>query len=102
MTTNEMKQQASEYANMNLPQKMKLTEEQGKLLMIWELAGDLSRKFREYPTMELPTDDEIATLYASDLPSAVAAVDRLNAKYRSGYHHSAIIAGVAHQLGIRR
>lgn len=102
MTREEMIAAAAEFDAMPCYAQWELPKDRQSLCEVWVLAAKLARGFREYPALEIPTDAEIETLYAADLNTARAAVDALNAKYRSGWSHSAQIAGVAARLGIRR
>lgn len=102
MTRDEMIAAADAFDAMPCYAQWELSKDWQLLCEVWVLAKKLARGFREYPTLELPTESEIETLYAADLSTARAAVDALNAKYRSGWSHSAAIAGVAIRLGIQR
>ena len=101
-TKSDMVKLADAFSAMPAYKRVGMPNDQVRLLQAWELAGDLSLGFREYPTMELPTEEEIDTLYVDDLTQARMAVDVLCQKYRSGWDHSAAIAGVALRLGIHR
>jgi hypothetical protein len=95
MTRAEMIAAAAAFDALQPWQQWELPMEEQRMCTVWDLAANLSRGFREFPTLEIPTTEEIETLYTADPQAAHAAVRVLNQKYRSGYSHSAKIAGVA-------